>query len=88
MRWPAPGAEQGQIARFLLGLGVRYQQVGEPLPHMAGHPVGPGAAVIAGRVVQGTARAADPAVIGQDQLDDVGLPTGPRPRDEDVAGRV
>lgn len=28
-----PSAEQGQIAGFLLSLDVRYQQVGEPLPH-------------------------------------------------------
>jgi len=41
---PRPGAGQGQIAGFLFSPGVRHQQVGEPLPHMAEHPVGPGAA--------------------------------------------
>src|SRR5215813_526123 len=45
-----PGAGQGQVPRFLLGPGVRYQHVGEPLPHMAGHPVRSGTAVVAGRV--------------------------------------
>jgi hypothetical protein len=33
-------------------------------------------------------QAADPPVVGQDQLDDVGLSAGFRARDEDVAGRV
>src|SRR5690242_9571830 len=47
-----PCAEQGQVASLLLSLGVRYQQVGEPVPYMAKHPAGSGAGVIAGRVVQ------------------------------------
>jgi hypothetical protein len=84
----SPGAEQRQIAGFVLSLGMRYQQFGEPLPHMPKHPVGSGATFMAGRVIQGTAKAADPAVVSQDQLDDVGLPAGPRARDENVAGRV
>jgi hypothetical protein len=56
---------------------VRDQQVGEPLPDMAEHPVGPGAAVVASRADQDMTQAADPAVVGQDQLDDVGLLAGP-----------
>jgi hypothetical protein len=59
---------------LLLGLGVRDQQVGKPLPDMAGHPVRAGLAVIAGGVVQGAAQPLDPAVVGHDQLDDVGRP--------------
>jgi hypothetical protein len=55
---------------------------------MAEHPVGHRDAVIAGRVVQGMAKAADPAVIGQDQLDNVGLRDGRRARDEDMADRI
>jgi hypothetical protein len=84
----SPGAEQRQIAGFVLSLGMRYQQVGEPLPHMAKHPVGSWATFIAGGVIQGTAKAADPAVVSQDQLDDIGLLTGPRARDKNAAGRV
>ena len=83
-----PHAEPGLIAGLLLGLGVRYQQVGEPVPYMAKHPAGSGAVVIAGRVGQDRGQTADPAMIGQDQLDDVGLPANPRTRDEDVAGPV
>jgi hypothetical protein len=44
---------------------------------MAEHPVGPGAAVVASRADQDMTQAADPAVVGQDQLDDVGLLAGP-----------
>ena len=83
-----PQAEPGLIAGLLLGLGVRYQQVGEPVPYMAQHPAGSGAVVIAGRVGQDRGKTADPAMICQDQLDDVGLPANLRTRDEDVAGPV
>src|SRR5690242_7866100 len=63
------GAGYVPVAGLLLSLGVRDQQVGEALPDMAEHPVG---AWLAARVLHGAAQAPDPAVIGHDQLDDVG----------------
>jgi hypothetical protein len=73
---PSPGGIRAvlshrQVTDVLFGSEVSHQQTGEPLPDMDGHPFRRGTAGVAGRVVEGVVKAADPAVIGHDQILDV-----------------
>jgi len=61
------------VADFFFGFEVSDQQTGEPLPDVGGHPLRAGVARRAGSVIDGVAEAADPPVIGHDQVRDVRL---------------
>ncbi len=65
------GSEHGQMADFLLGRAVRFQQVGQPLPHRGQRPASVRIIGRAGQVTQRALQTPDPPVIGHDQIDDV-----------------
>ena len=67
-----PESEHGQVADFLFGPEVSNQQAGEPMPGVTRYPVWAGFASTGDRITQDLAKTADPAVIGHDQVDDIG----------------
>jgi hypothetical protein len=72
------GAEHGRVADFLFGPAVCFQQACGPLPDGDENPAGAVVIAIRDRVEQRVAEAADPAMIGHDQLDDVNRLAGAR----------
>lgn len=63
----------GAIPCCFFGFEVSDKQTGEPLPDVGGHPVKARVAGWAGSVIDGIPQAADPPVIGHDQVRDVSL---------------